>query len=199
MSDRICEECRTPQHGKMRRGRCEKCYRRLLVLLRGGTPYTLPAGARALRRTVPGWGGCVVFVGKIDPHGYGVVKENGLSKRAHRVAYEYIKGPIPEGLQLDHACHTRSEECSGGVECRHRRCVNPHHLEPVAPIENTRRGSSPSSLNARKTHCKRGHEFTPENTIIQAPRSPNAAPERTCRTCDRQARRARSKASAQPS
>jgi len=74
-----------------------------------------------------------------------------FNTRAHIFAYEILIGDIPEGLQLDHLC-------------RVRHCVNPMHLEPVTQKENILRGISVSALNARKTHCKRGHEFTDENT-----------------------------------
>lgn len=47
---------------------------------------------------------------------------------AHRVVYEALVGPIPDGLQLDHVC-------------RNRACVNPAHLEPVTALENTRRSA----------------------------------------------------------
>lgn len=107
---------------------------------------------------------CVEWSGHRDRDGYG--KSNG--KRAHRVAYEREVGPIPDGLQLDHLC-------------RNRACVNVAHLEPVAPRENTLRSPiAPAAMNARKTHCLRGHEFTPENTYPQ----PGG---RMCRECHRQA------------
>jgi hypothetical protein len=37
-------------------------------------------------------------------------------------------------------------------------------LEAVTNRENMLRGVGVCALNARKTHCKHGHEFTPENT-----------------------------------
>lgn len=78
-------------------------------------------------------------------------------------------GPIPEGLDLDHLC-------------RVRQCVNPDHLEPVTARENLMRSPlTQASINSAKTHCKRGHEFTPDNTRI-FPKSGS----RCCKTCERQ-------------
>ena len=88
-----------------------------------------------------------------DKVGYGKFSFNGKSRIAHRVSYELFKGKIPQGLQIDHLCRNTS-------------CVNPLHLEPVTSKENTMRGTSPSAKNAAKTHCKRGHEYTPENTWV---------------------------------
>ena len=86
---------------------------------------------------------------------------------AHRFIYEAFVGPIGEGLELDHLC-------------RNRGCVNPWHLEPVTNAVNQRRGNGPSGLNYRKTHCKRGHAFTKENTIHGWN---GDHPSRSCRVC----------------
>lgn len=95
--------------------------------------------------------GCWNWTAKPDVNGYGVFWDGKRFTRSHRTAYEVLKGPIPEGLQMDHLC-------------RNRACCNPEHLEPVTARENSLRSFSPAAMNARKTHCKRGHEFTPENT-----------------------------------
>ena len=95
---------------------------------------------------------CIVWQGALI-EGYGRIykDKNHRFTRVHRVMYEAIKGKIPKGLVLDHLC-------------RNRACVNVDHLEAVTDRVNLSRGFGASALNARKTHCKRGHEFTPENT-----------------------------------
>lgn len=83
----------------------------------------------------------------------------GRRQVAHRWAYEHFVGPIPPGFELDHLCHTRDANCPGGKTCPHRACCNPAHLEPVTKEENNRRSSSPSALNAQKTHCPQDHPY----------------------------------------
>jgi hypothetical protein len=100
------------------------------------------------------------------PSGYGNIWWNGFTRSAHRIAYELAVGEIPSGLTLDHLC-------------RVRHCVNPAHLEAVPFAVNNARGTSPSAANMAKTHCKHGHEFTPENTY----RPPKKPTSRHCRRC----------------
>ena len=98
-----------------------------------------------LRRlwTVPiGGPGCWQWAGKPNHWGYptagrGAGGTSSNNKRAHRLAYEELVGPIPDGMELDHLC-------------RNKMCVSPDHLEPVTREENlARRGRIGPSLNAR--------------------------------------------------
>jgi hypothetical protein len=97
--------------------------------------------------------GCWIYNGYTDSNGYAEWRPYPLAKNdyVHRSSYEVFKGPIPDGLEPDHTC-------------KRRNCANPDHLEAVTRRVNVLRSDNPAGLNARKTHCKRGHEFTPENT-----------------------------------
>lgn len=114
--------------------------------------------------------GCWPWTGYCNGDGYGIFNpQRGVKYRAHRFAYELFVGMIPEGLTVDHLC-------------KNRRCCNPLHMELVTRGENALRGEGPCAMNARKTHCMHGHEFTPQNTRIK--------PEgRECRACDRERHR----------
>ena len=126
------------------------------------------------RIAAPDQHGCTIWLGAVDAQGYGRYCRDW----AHRLVYEATIGPVPSGLQLDHLC-------------RNRLCVNPHHLEPVTNRVNTLRGVGPTALNAKKTHCHKGHPFSGSNLIVLPDGS------RRCRACrnERAARyRARDKA-----
>ncbi len=75
---------------------------------------------------------------KVNSHGYGSFRVDGKVTKAHRFSFELHKGPIPDGLTVDHACHNQTD-CPGWPNCPHRRCVNPAHLEAVSHAENSRR------------------------------------------------------------
>lgn len=106
---------------------------------------------------------CWLWAGSMYHNGYGKYGRKGIM--AHRIFYTLFRGHVPEDMVLDHLCKVR-------------RCVNPAHLEIVTLAENILRGDSQWGLNSRKTHCKRGHEFTQANTGVQ--RSDGG---RVCRKC----------------
>lgn len=116
--------------------------------------------------------GCWIWLGHLQPNGYGTLKVGGRAGRsvyAHRVSYETHVGPIPPGLEIDHLCRVRN-------------CVNPEHLEPVTRRVNVQRGIGPAllgRLNANKTHCSNGHPFDAANTYLR----PTGG--RSCKACQR--------------
>lgn len=106
--------------------------------------------------------GCWEWRGAKQPNGYGsfAVGHNRV-KRAHRVAFELVVGPIHTGLEIDHLC-------------RNPACVRPDHLEPVTKLENITR----SAMARHRDVCRNGHRYTDENTY-------HYGRQRFCRTCNR--------------
>lgn len=107
--------------------------------------------------------GCVLWTGYLQADGYGQIRHDGQTL-AHRVAWIAERGPIPDGLVLDHLCRTR-------------RCINPNHLEVVTDRENILRGVGPSAVSAVRDSCAKGHPYTAENTYRHRG-------ERICRACN---------------
>jgi hypothetical protein len=129
------------------------------------------AGPLPLHGDVPGR--CWQWTAGTIPSGYGSFHVARMRRAAsHRYAWENLRGPIPDGLTIDHLC-------------RNKLCVNPDHLEVVSRGENTLRAVDIGAPNRSKTHCAKGHEFDQENTRIIAGRG------RRCRTCDRDRERNR--------
>jgi HNH endonuclease len=92
---------------------------------------------------------------------------HGLAVSAHRFAYQLYHGTLEPKLVIDHLC-------------RNTLCVNPQHMEAVTHAVNILRGVGKGALNARKTHCKRGHVLDLFNTYW----IPKGG--RACRQCQRE-------------
>ena len=116
---------------------------------------------------------CVNWTGALRA-GYAALNVDGHLYSGHRiiaVLFGLMPGDSP--LYIDHTC-------------MNKRCINPEHLNAVTHAENNKRAWERGEYqttgfalkNKNKTHCLRGHEYTPENTYT----GPNAAT-RSCRTC----------------
>lgn len=103
--------------------------------------------------------GCELVLHPRDKDGYGLVGR----QRAHTKAWVEAKGPVPEGMELDHTC-------------RRRNCRALHHLELVTRSENLlRRGWG---YRARMKLCQHGH------SLADALMTPEGG--RVCRICHKE-------------
>jgi hypothetical protein len=76
---------------------------------------------------------CWLWQGARSNFGYGNFSVRGKTVGAHRAAWEIVNGDIPEGLFIDHLCHTKN-------------CVRPDHLRLATRKEN---GENRKSANTR--------------------------------------------------
>lgn len=108
---------------------------------------------------------CWEWQGGRTPAGYGQMGMNHRMHPAHRLAWEWTYGPIPDGLHIDHLC-------------RNPPCVNPAHLEPVTVLENQLRGRADRGL---LDACPNGHLYAETGVYL----SRNG--KRQCAECSRRA------------
>ncbi len=118
------------------------------------------------------WSGCWIWMGRLNK-GYPKLSFENKTCGGHRVLYEMLIGPIPEGLTLDHLCK---------IPC----CVNPAHLEPVTLSVNMKRADRTGMggyAQRKRTKCIHGHLFNDENTYW------DKHGYRSCKTCQRERER----------
>lgn len=107
---------------------------------------------------------CWLWTGRTDKRdGRAIIWRGKTPYAAQRAVYEQEVGPIPEGMELDHAC-------------RNPACVRPMHAEPVTREENEKRKTW--RYRAKQTKCKNGHDMKLEAMVT-------ANGGRVCRTCSR--------------
>jgi hypothetical protein len=165
MDERICTipDCGKPHHA---RGWCKIHYERW----RKHGRVTLPSKEERFWSRVDKSGDCWLWTASRDYKGYGQFRLDGKNRKAHRVAYQMLIGPIPVDLCIDHLC-------------RVRHCVNPAHMEVVTNAENIRRGRT-GAWERAITHCPTGHPYDETNTYVYRGM-------RNCRACNRERSRER--------
>jgi hypothetical protein len=117
--------------------------------------------------------GCLLWTGYRSQAGYGYLADQGTVVLVHRLIWQEAKGPIPDGMEIDHLCFTRN-------------CLNLQHLDLVTPSENKRRMLQ--RVVTARTHCPHGHPYDGDNLRIEADGHRRCE---TCRTEQAQARNAR--------
>jgi hypothetical protein len=108
---------------------------------------------------------CWLWTGYIKPDGYG---QTGRNRQAHRVVWEALNGPLPNGHDLHHTCPNRH-------------CVNPAHVEALSHADH---GRVSMQHKTERTHCPHGHPLSGDNLYV-----PPGRRDRQCRACRREARK----------
>jgi HNH endonuclease len=135
--------------------------------------------AHYLSRCKPNPKGCLEYQGGRNEKGYSQVSVRNKRWALTRFVYTVTYGEIPAGHMVCHRCDNPP-------------CINPAHLYTGTMAENARDSvEKVRHFHASQTHCKHGHEFTPENTYLaKVPNRPDLI-RRHCKECQRMAQRKR--------
>lgn len=124
MGERSCKIVDCVEESQTR-GLCSKHYNRWI---RYGTPYYASKffdPEETFQVNTIWKGDCLIWTGRKNDDGYGVMKIAGKAIGAHRYAWEREHGTIPKEprREVDHKCHTPA-------------CVNKNHLRLATPGQN---------------------------------------------------------------
>lgn len=115
-------------------------------------PFTQADLTAFFSRVATSTSACWLWTGRLMPTGYGI----HAGRAAHRIAFQWFVGPIPPNYHVHHRCEVR-------------RCVNPAHLEALAPTAhaaetwNARRRQQPEASPAlRRAPTHPGEVFEEE-------------------------------------
>jgi hypothetical protein len=161
-----------------RRPRAEGyCLRHRSNLLTYGNPVPRKERSLGERLAEIGWDvtdrGCWEWRGTRNEDGYGLFSAKLLgfvNARAHRVMYEYLAEPIPDGLILRHSCDNPP-------------CCNPDHQIPGTMAQNSQDMVERGRSHKRGDVCANGHDVTLPGATRDQVRSWGI--ESVCVECDR--------------
>lgn len=148
---------------------CMACLKERRKELRARAPEGAPGAEERFWSRVEKTDTCWLWRGGITTQGYGRFFYRGKDVPSHHMPMIF-RGETPPKYPMvcDHLCRVRN-------------CVRPDHIEVTTQGVNTYRGVSPFAKNKAKTHCIRGHEFSPENTRLTFR---DGKPLRQCKACE---------------
>lgn len=186
MADRMCAACGEVKR-LVGRGLCNACWKRAKdagTLDQFGRSRRTFAESYELAQANETDSGCWPWP-TVNRTGYAtnVMIGDGRAIAAYAAAWRLVNGPIPDGMTIDHRCHTDDPTCPGGDFDPHRRCVRPDHLQLASHQQQQQ-----WQHKYRAPHCRNGHPRTEANVRVLTKTAENGMsyPVRTCRACARE-------------